>query len=506
MTTIHDAKQTAIADDPMLTGGLMRGGLMIDALGLDPAADAKAASSMAEASMRSQDHIVHQRGTGDTVARVPRCEQDPLTGLANRLWFQRHLEDAFLAHDASRGLCLLLLDLDDFREVNDSRGHSVGDRLLAEAGRRVSRTVPPGTAAARLGGDEFAVLLTGIHDLDEATALAEGLVQTLGAPLELDGVRLPLGVSVGVASAVTSSNAEELLRNADLALYAAKECGKGQWQVYEGSLHDASVERAAVRTDLDQAIADGALMIEYQPVVELQDGRIAGFEALVRWPHPTMGLLGPDRFIPLAESSGQIMALGRWVVREAVSQAATWGADVWVGINVSGRQFEDPGLVEAVRMALAESRLDPRRLVLEVTESWILEHGNQQVQEVLIRLKALGVRIALDDFGTGYSSLSYLREIPADILKIDKSFVSGIARSMHAAKLLNGIVQIAHALAIEVIAEGIETPQQRDLLAETSCRYGQGFLFGRPNQAARVQELLRSPAHSTSPRNRDEAE
>jgi diguanylate cyclase (GGDEF)-like protein len=493
MTTIDDAKQTAIADDPMASG------LVIGALKLDAAASVKARSSMAERAVRSHDHLIHQRGSCETVERVPRCEQDALTGLANRQWFQRHLEAAFPVHDASNGLCLLLLDLDDFREVNDSRGHTVGDRLLAEAGRRVSAAVPPGTAASRLGGDEFAVLLTGVDDLDEATALAEGLVQALGAPLVLDGVRLPLSASVGVASSVTSPNAEEMLRNADLALYAAKACGKRQWQVYEGSLHDASVERAAVRTDLDQAIADGVLMMEYQPVVELQDGRVAGFEALVRWPHPTMGLLGPDRFIPLAESSGQIMALGRWVVREAVSQAASWDADVWVGINVSGRQFEDPGLVETVRAALAESGLEPRRLVLEVTESWILEHGNKQVQEVLTRLKALGVRIALDDFGTGYSSLSYLREIPADILKIDKSFVAGIVQSPHAAKLVNGIIQIAHALAIEVISEGIETSQQRERLAQTSCRYGQGFLFGRPMQAARVRELLRSPSAPSTP-------
>lgn len=442
---------------------------------------------------RTQDrrHIIDQRETSGMVARL---EQDTLTCLGNRHWFQRRLDDAFAVPGAASGLCLLLLDLDDFREVNDSRGHGVGDRLLAEAGRRVSRALPPGAAAARLGGDEFAVLLEGVRDLDEATALAEGLIRALGAPLTLDGVRLPVGVSIGVSSGASSANADELLRNADLALYEAKARGRGQWRVYEDSLLDASVERAALRRDLDQAIADGALMLDYQPVVEMQaGGRVVGFEALVRWRHPTMGVLCPDRFIPLAEDTGQIIALGRWVAREAVAQAATWGAEVWVGINVSGRQFADPEFVETVSTALEESGLAPQKVVLEVTESSILEHWSPQVRGVLSRLKALGVRIALDDFGTGYSSLSYLREIPVDILKIDKSFVSGITQSSHAATLVEGIVQIAHALSIDVIAEGIESPMQREQLAATSCRYGQGFWFGRPMRAARVLDSLTPP-------------
>ena len=425
---------------------------------------------------------------------------DPLTGLPNRRHFQQRLEAAFAGAAPGDRLYLLLADLDDFKEVNDARGHSVGDELLKAAGERLSGAVRPGDDASRIGGDEFAVLLEHVRGPEEAERVADRIIEAFRAPFLLGGDPAAVGVSVGFAGSAQGATAEELLSNADLALYASKNEGKHRWRQFETALHAELLERAGLRASLDQAIADQAVTLEYQPVVELGQGLIVGFEALVRWPHPERGLLAPDRFIPLAEQTGQIIPLGRWITREAVREAARWNAaaprpGVWVGINVAGRQFADPGFVDGVAEALDEFGVPPGLIVLELTESSLLHHGQpggDRVPAVLRALKDLGVRIALDDFGTGFSSLSYLTELPVDILKIDKSFVSGADRSPERVALVEGIIRIAEALRIAVIAEGIETREQWRRLAATDCQYGQGFLFGRPMGGESVRALLRT--------------
>jgi len=424
---------------------------------------------------------------------------DALTGLPNRRHFQQRLEYAFSQATPENPLYLLLADLDDFKEVNDTRGHSTGDELLKAAGQRLAVSVRPGDSASRIGGDEFAVLLGHVRDPGEVEAVAERIIEAIGAPYLFGGEPATVGVSVGFASSRQSASAEELLSNADLALYASKHEGKHRWRHFETSLHAELLERAGLRASLDQAIADRSIALDYQPVVELEAGRVIGFEALARWPHPERGLLAPDRFIPLAEQTGQIIPLGRWIMRQAVREAAAWNAlvrapGVWVGINVAGRQLADPGFVDSVAEALDTFGVPPGLIVLELTESSLLQHGQHgggRAPAVLGALKDLGVRIALDDFGTGFSSLSYLTELPVDILKIDKSFVSGVSRSPDRVALVEGIIRIASALRIEVIAEGIETREQWDRLAATDCQYGQGYLFGRPMPGRDVRDLLR---------------
>ncbi|HEV2635343.1 MAG TPA: EAL domain-containing protein [Actinocrinis sp.] len=424
---------------------------------------------------------------------------DPLTGLPNRRHFQQTLEQAFAGASEDDQLYLLLADLDDFKEINDTRGHSVGDELLKAVGERLTASVRPGDSAARIGGDEFAVVLEHVRDPEQTEAVADRIIEAFRAPFFLGGDPVPVGVSVGFASSGQSATAEDLLSNADLALYASKNDGKHRWHHFEVALHAELLERAGLRAGLDQAIEEETISLDYQPVVELADGRVVGFEALVRWPHPERGLLPPDRFIPLAEQTGQIIPLGRWIMREAVREAAEWNAvspaaGVWVGINVAGRQFADPGFVDDVAEALETYGVPPGLIVLELTESSLLQHdqhgGGEQVPQLLSALKTLGVRIALDDFGTGFSSLSYLTELPVDILKIDKSFVSGADRSPERVALVEGIIRIATALRIAVIAEGIESQEQWDRLAATDCQYGQGFLFGRPMAGASVRSLL----------------
>jgi diguanylate cyclase (GGDEF)-like protein/PAS domain S-box-containing protein len=425
---------------------------------------------------------------------------DPLTGLPNRRYFQQRLEQAFAAATPADQIYLLLADLDDFKEINDTRGHGIGDQLLKAVGERLSASVRPGDSASRIGGDEFAVVLEHIQSPAEAEMVAERIITAFRAPFLLGGDPVPVGVSVGFAGTMQSATAEELLSNADLALYASKNEGKRRWRPFETALHAELLERAGLRASLDQAIADETIALDYQPVVDLADGAVVGFEALVRWPHPVRGLLAPDRFIPLAEQTGQIIPLGRWIMRQAVREVAEWNAvspesGVWVAINVAGRQFADPGFVDDVAEALDTFGVAPGLIVLELTESSLLQndqHGGEQAPQLLSALKTLGVRIALDDFGTGYSSLSYLSELPVDILKIDKSFVSGADRSPERVALVEGIIRIAGALRITVIAEGIESQEQWDRLAATDCQYGQGFLFSRPMAGESVRSLLRA--------------
>ncbi|MEV0523052.1 aminotransferase class I/II-fold pyridoxal phosphate-dependent enzyme [Streptomyces sp. NPDC050439] len=438
-----------------------------------------------------------------------RAFHDALTGLPNRTLLLERIERALLRGRRESTLtCVLFIDLDDFKVVNDTLGHSVGDRLLAAVGSRVSRSLRRSDTAARLGGDEFAVLMEDAKEPVDAEILAAQVVQALSRPFQLSGDSVSVSASVGVATAVDSAGAEELLAHADLALYAAKAAGKRQWRRFRQGLHVRMRERHDLQASLDRAIADEEFALRYQPVVDIsangapaggapRAAEIVGFEALARWPHPRRGLVPPQQFIPLAEETGHITPLGAWVLGSAAADTAglqSAGAACdrrpYISVNVSARQFRDPGFLGEVRSALETPGLAPGSLQLELTES-VLMRRDGQIQAVMQALKDLGVRIAVDDFGTGFSSLRYLREFPVDVLKIDKSFIDDIAEDARQLALVEGIVHLADTMGLQVIAEGIEQSAQRDLLAGMGCGFGQGYLFARPLTAEQGERLLR---------------
>ncbi len=426
-----------------------------------------------------------------------RAFHDALTGLPNRLLFQDRA-----AHEVARTqrngttAGVLFVDLDDFKVVNDTMGHSVGDELLVAAGVRLASVGRACDTAARLGGDEFALLIEDVADSAGVDAFAERIVRAFGEPFALAGGSVISTATVGVATTEDSADVDELLRHADLALYAAKAAGKRRWRRYLPVLSVGMIRRREVQAALEDAVNNSAFTLVYQPIVELTSGDIAGFEALVRWPHPEWGMMQPDQFIELAEETGHIVPLGSWVLGHAVTeivrltQLAPSHAPMYVSVNVSARQFRDPGFVDGVRRVLAESGLAPSALMLELTESVLLRRDDRVLSD-LRQLKDIGVKLTLDDFGTGYSSLSYLRELPIDGLKIDKSFVDGIAISAQRLALAEGIVRIARTLELNVIAEGIEEEVQRDLLVSMGCRFGQGYLLAMPVEAGQAEALVR---------------
>lgn len=428
---------------------------------------------------------------------------DPLTGLPNRARFLSAVNAALAARTQGGGeVAVLFLDLDHFKTVNDALGHAVGDALLVEVGRRLAEAGGTGQLPARLGGDEFAMLLHGVAPGDAVAALVERILGMMHVPVVLDRAEVLVGVSIGVAFAAPEDSADELLRNADVAMYRAKELGRGTYAVFRPDMHAAVLERLETEADLRRALLDpdASLRLVYQPIVALEFERIAGVEALVRWDHPTRGIVSPDVFIPVAEATGMVITLGRWVLRTACRQAAEWqradeAAGVtrtdapYVSVNLSGRQLQDADLVSDVRSALVESGLDPARLLLEITES-VLVHRADASLRVLQDLKALGVRLAIDDFGTGYSSLAYLQRFPVNVLKIDKAFIDGVAGHASATALARGIVSLAASLGLRCVAEGIEHEAQVTQLRAIGCGYGQGFFFARPMSADTVTSLL----------------
>jgi diguanylate cyclase (GGDEF)-like protein/PAS domain S-box-containing protein len=431
---------------------------------------------------------------------------DPLTGLANRTLFGQRLDAALDAASSSdKDVALLFLDLDDFKTINDSLGHEAGDELLRIVARRIATVLRAEDLASRQGGDEFAVLLCDVDDERAALTVAERLAAALTPELELSGRALSISASIGLVMAEPGARAEELLRNADIAMYSAKSTAKGGIRVFEAELHRLAVDRLELGSELVHAIGDGQLVLDYQPIVELASERITGVEALVRWRHPTRGLLGPGQFIPLAEETGAIVGLGAWVLRQACTEVQRLrmtepGCEqLELSVNVSIKQLRAGDFPALVADVLAATGLPAEALVVELTESLLIEEPGETIGE-LERIKALGVRLAVDDFGTGHSVLSYLQELPIDIVKIDKSFVDTIHTSPEQAKLVAGIVQLSESLRMEVVAEGIEEAAQADQLRSMRSRLGQGYLYSRPVSPEAIAALLAPAAHAASRR------
>ena len=419
------------------------------------------------------------------------AHHDALTGLPNRLMFHDRLQEALMQQRRwGDGIALLCLDLDHFKQVNDTLGHPAGDMLLKAVAGRLRECVRDGDMVARLGGDEFAVLQCGARQPERAGELAQRIVEKLGAPYDLGGDRAVVGASVGIAVVTPDlCSADTLLRSADLALYRAKADGRGSFRLFESGMDEQMRARQTIERDLREALAQNEFEMFYQPVFHLQAQCVSGFEALLRWRHPDRGLVPPAQFIPIAEELGLIVPIGEWVLAQACADAATWPDDVMVAVNLSPVQFYSPGLVEAVREALQRSGLPARRLELEITESALLQ-DSKTVLATLHELRALGLRTALDDFGTGYSSLSYLRSFPFDKLKIDQSFVREMAYRPDCRAIVKSVLDLAHELGMTTTAEGVETEEQLDQLLRDGCTEVQGFLFDRPRPAADIRHWL----------------
>jgi diguanylate cyclase (GGDEF)-like protein/PAS domain S-box-containing protein len=419
---------------------------------------------------------------------------DSLTGLANRPLFQDRLSHAVaLARRQGRGFAVLFLDLDDFKTINDSLGHVIGDELLRAVADRISSVLRPSDTAARLGGDEFALLVEVVDKEQDALAVARRILDAIALPMSISGRELRVTASVGVAPWNGVASVEELLRNADTAMYAAKADGKAKARLFETNMYRRVLQRLELTGELREALATEQFELEYQPIIELESGDLAGVEALVRWRHPARARVTPSQFISLAEETGLIVPLGLWILETACAQAREWqtafGGRRLMSVNVSTRQLQDPDFVEIVSDVLDRTELPPNLLALEITESLLLGDRREVVRQ-LDGLRSLGIRIAVDDFGTGYSSLAHLRHFPIDILKIDRSFVDGIDVDRGKEQLVRGIVNLADSLVLDVIAEGIEEPEQLERLRDMQLPLAQGFLFHAPLSAAGITQLL----------------
>jgi diguanylate cyclase (GGDEF)-like protein/PAS domain S-box-containing protein len=426
---------------------------------------------------------------------------DLVTGLPNRALFDDRVQHALAGLDRERETVgVIFLDLDDFKTVNDSLGHAAGDDVLREIARRLTRTVGASDTAARFGGDEFAVLMDGVASPQEVIDMSDRIVEEFGVPVRLEAQEVIVRPSIGIAIAGPTADgtpmvAEELVRDADAAMYMCKRDRKGGYRIFEPAMHARVHERLTLRIELQRAIELGQFELFFQPLIDLRTGAASGVEALCRWNHPTRGRVMPDEFIPLAEELGLIVDIGRWVLQEGCRQAVAFHATtpavlpITLGVNISARQLQDPRIVDDVRDALRESGLDATRLILELTETVMMEDPELAAARIN-ELRTLGARIAIDDFGTGYSSLSYLSRFPIDILKMDRSFLAP-ETPIHATGLAAAIVSLGATLGVEVVAEGIERPDQLAALRELGCDTGQGYLIGRPMDAEATGRWLR---------------
>ena len=428
---------------------------------------------------------------------VHRAFHDPLTGLANRALFYDRIDHALRrASRTGNELAIVYLDVDGFKTLNDSRGHEAGDNALRDIAARLVDCVRPADTVARFGGDEFAILIESPDPLAEAGSIAERILNAFTTPFQVGEQQVVLSTSIGVTIGDRASSASSLLRDADIAMYRSKTTGRAKWSVYEPQMRAAAVDRFQIELDLQDALADRQFSLLYQPIVELEPGTIIGFETLIRWHHPTRGLVEPDSFISIAEANGSIVEIGRWVLDEACRVAAEWqtrypNRNLSIAVNVSARQLARHDIVDHVRLALRQSGLTPASLVLELTETALVQDAGIAALR-LHELRALGVKLAVDDFGTGYSSLSYLRQFPVDILKIDRSFINTITEREQVPAIVRGLLDLGRTLNLQTVAEGIEVALQRDALRDQQCQFGQGFLFARPMPLAEVTELLAS--------------
>lgn len=430
---------------------------------------------------------------------------DPLTSLPNRVLFRDRVEHALnRAERRHTEVAVLFLDLDNFKNINDTLGHNAGDALLVAVAERLQGCLRTSDTASRLGGDEFAVLIEDTADTNGGVLVAQRILEVLRKPVEINGRSVFIGASVGIAvSSELASTPSTLLRNADVAMYMAKSQGKNQYAIFESEMHNALIKRSELETDLRAALNCGEFEMVYQPIVELDSGGIVAMEALVRWNHPRGLSVGPDEFIPIAEEADLMQVLGRWILQQACTQCSYWNREyehlrpLAVTVNVSSRQFLDDGLVNAVKFALDHSGLDPRNLILEITEGTMLKDTEATVSK-LRELRALGVRLAIDDFGTGYSSLSYLHKFPIDVLKIDKSFIDKISQGREGAAMTRAIISMSETLHLGTIAEGIEDPEQIAMLQGLGCEMGQGYLFAHPLRPLEMSVFLREASKSGS--------
>jgi diguanylate cyclase (GGDEF)-like protein/PAS domain S-box-containing protein len=422
---------------------------------------------------------------------------DPVTGLANRALFAERVRHAIArTRREHQSVAVVFLDLDDFKTINDSLGHAAGDEVLVEVAKRLATSVRASDTAARFGGDEFALLLEDIDGVQEAADTADRVLETLALPLRVAHKELSLRCSIGISvvSDGSPAGAEELIRDADAAMYRAKRDGKGSYRLFEPEMHEGVLARLELRTDLQRAIATEQLALHYQPVVRIQDGSISGVEALLRWRHPERGMIPPDQFIPLAEETGLIVPIGRWVLREGCRHARRMrdtlpgGETLTMSINLSVKQLQHSDVIADVHDAIEEAGIEPSALTLEITETVLMADTDLAVTR-LRELKALGVNLALDDFGTGYSSLSYLSRFPVDILKMDRSFLTGGA-TPEMSELASAVLALGTTLKLDVVAEGIEQPEQWTSLRDLGCEFGQGFFFAHPMDAEAALEHL----------------
>jgi len=466
---------------------------------LDEAAGRLASGEHVQVRVRGSDELARLATSFNEMAgKISEREQritqlafnDVLTGLPNRSMFQQQIDHLLRVSDGNgRPFALHCLDLDQFKVINDTLGHPAGDALLVEAASRV-RNAARGHFVARLGGDEFVVLQSVGDDRDSIDKLARDILEGMAQPFRVEGNEIVPSTSIGIAIAPEDGrDGGNLLRNADLALYRAKEAGRGTYAFFEESLNQQAQQRRQLESDLRLAVERDEFELRYQPLFDLKENRICSFEALLRWNHPTRGMIQPNEFVPIAEDTGLIVPIGTWAIRNACAEAAAWPDPVRVAVNVSPVQFHRGGLNEIILLALADSGLPPARLEIEITESIFLE-GSEATLRLLHSLRALGVRVALDDFGTGYSSLSYLQSFPFDKLKIDRSFIHNLLTRQGASAIVRAITELAHALGIETTAEGVEETAQLMELRAHGCSSVQGFLFAEPMTAGDVRRLF----------------
>jgi diguanylate cyclase (GGDEF)-like protein len=436
--------------------------------------------------------LTEQRKSEREISRLARF--DSLTGLPNRAMMRQTLDEALRnAAHRQRGLALFMIDLDRFKNVNDTLGHPIGDALLRQVGERLTSVMGNHGQIGRLGGDEFQAVLPGVVDIGLLESLARTLIEQVSRPYQIEGHKVTIGASLGVVIGDPGrACADALVRNADLALYAAKAAGRGKHCFYEPSMHSEAAERQLLENDLRQAIERNELWVAYQPIVRAAGEEISGFEALVRWNHPSRGAISPAKFIPLAEEAGLIGKIGEWVLRTALEEAARWPDHVRISVNLSPLQFNDPNAVGMIAGHLSDTGIRADRLELEITEGVFLAEGDS-TDETFAKLKGIGVRLALDDFGTGYSSLGYLKKAPFDKIKIDQSFVRGAASTTQRnAAIIRAIVTLAETLGMDTCAEGVETHDDLQLIRELGVSMVQGYIFGKPSDAETARELANS--------------